>query len=71
MIQVKSNSLKMLKLAVLILAVICLTNANRFGHNKLLPGRIVGGVKINIEDAPYQLALLFAGHLRCGGLYQL
>lgn len=61
----------MLKLAIFTLAaIICLANATQFWHNKL-PGRIVGGEKIKIEDAPYQLALIYVGRLRCGGLFQL
>jgi secreted trypsin-like serine protease len=30
-------------------------------------GRIVGGFEISIEQAPYQVALLYYGYLRCGG----
>ena len=30
-------------------------------------GRIVGGFEISIERAPYQVALLYLGYLRCGG----
>ncbi|KAL7039710.1 hypothetical protein ACKWTF_000078 [Chironomus riparius] len=30
-------------------------------------GRIVGGFEISIEQAPYQVALLYFGFLRCGG----
>jgi len=30
-------------------------------------GRIIGGNEISIEQAPYQVAMLYFGNLRCGG----
>lgn len=46
--------------------IFLLTNSIMFCSAKGV-SRIVGGYEISIEQAPYQVALLYFGYLRCGG----
>lgn len=59
--------LKCLLFANIILFSLANKTSSRSLHGSSQYGRIVGGYKADIEDNPWQVALLYEGNFICGG----